>query len=95
MSNESIAHHLNQEIITAILNSKLNIPFISDDVEREMYDKIFSVLEVYLTQKTVYEKIWGFLKSHCPCCKKNVEASCDEDEKEASEEKVVVKEKMD
>ena len=67
MSNENIAYHLNQEIITAILNSKLNIPFISDDVEREMYNKILSTLEMYLTQRTVYEKIWSFVKSICPC----------------------------
>lgn len=65
----SVAEHeradrIKNQIITIILNSPLNIPFVPDDLERELYMTILSELEPIVTDRTMYQRAWDFI---CKC----------------------------
>ena len=65
----SVAEHeradrIKNQIITIILNSPLNIPFIPDDLERELYMTILSELEPIVTDRTMYQRACDFI---CKC----------------------------
>ena len=62
--NEQLANEIHIKIIDYILSSSLNISFIPDDIEREMYENIFEIVSLSLQT----EKCKNWLK--CGCCSK-------------------------
>ncbi len=62
VTTEELAHRLRNEIIDHILESSLNIQSLPDDLEREIYNKIFAVLEQN-ANKNVFSSIWTYLKN--------------------------------
>ncbi len=73
MSND-LAQSINKSIIDVIMNSPLNIAFIPDDIEREMYEKILETIEMEIeNNKPAIEKSMSscFEKIFC-CCRKDV-----------------------
>lgn len=63
-NDEKVANEIHKKIIDYILSSSLNISFIPDDIEREMYENIFEIVSLAYDTKTC--KNW--LK--CGCCSK-------------------------
>jgi hypothetical protein len=59
------ADRIRDEVIKVILDSRLNIDWLPDDVERELYVSIYNVLEdvlVELRPKSWIEKVWNYVK---------------------------------
>jgi hypothetical protein len=62
-----LTDRINKAIIDAILQSPLNVDFIPDDIERQMYERIFEVVEEFVLPRrtmSVLECIWNQL---CSC----------------------------
>jgi hypothetical protein len=61
------ALRIKNQIINVILASPLNIPFIPDDIERDIYLAILSELEPILTSRSFWQKVGDFFK-RIFCC---------------------------
>lgn len=61
MSISSNTNLLHSKIIDIILNSSLNIQAIPDDVERELYYSIFTVLEEATRKSNCFKRLYNYL----------------------------------
>jgi hypothetical protein len=62
-SNIEIAEQIKTRIVDFIIASPLNVSFIPDDIEREMYNEILSAVEFYVVQPTFRERVILSFKS--------------------------------
>lgn len=71
VSEHEKADRIKNLIINVILDSPLNVPFVPDDLERELYMTILSELEPIVTDRTMYQRAWDFICKciHCSCFK--------------------------
>jgi len=60
-NNEKICVVIHSKIVDIILNSRMNIERIPDDIEREMYMNILSVLEDTLPKTSCCIKFKKFI----------------------------------
>lgn len=71
-NNETLAKDINTKIIDYILASPINIEFIPDDIERQMYETILNaVLFEYNRRddsKGCFQQTKKFLKKLGKCC---------------------------
>lgn len=69
------ANRIKNQIIDVILASPLNVPFIPDALERDLYLAIFNELEPIVTTRTFWTKVKDFLfyVFTCQCCKQKPE----------------------
>jgi hypothetical protein len=65
--NHVLADRIKQELISVILASPLNISFIPDDLERQMYDAIFTAIEDVIVEPSTWQKIKGFFNHLLSC----------------------------
>lgn len=78
MDVKELSDILKKEIIEFIIASSLNIDSVPDEIEREMYDKIFTVLENILLnrEKTKwYYGLYNFIIESFTNCKKKISKS--------------------
>lgn len=70
-SQHDQAERIKNQIIDAILASPLNVPFIPDTLERDIYLAIFNELEPIVTNKSFWTKVKDILAYvfTCQCCK--------------------------
>lgn len=71
--HQELSNRIKDRIITMILESPLNVDFIPDDIERELYHNILSAVEEVLEKPSFWQNVKTFLKqliSRCKCCKK-------------------------
>lgn len=66
-SEHERALRIKNQIISVILASPLNVPFIPDDIERDIYLAILSELEPILTSRSFWQKVGDFFK-RIFCC---------------------------
>lgn len=59
-----LADRIKDQLITLILSSPLNISVIPDDLERQIYESIFSTIEDVLIEPSTWQKI----KANLCCC---------------------------
>lgn len=66
--NVKLANKLHKTIIDIILASPLNIPMLPDDIEREMYERIFLVIDEHVNPTCwngMYKKIQELWEDMC------------------------------
>lgn len=64
-----LSERIKQEIIDYIIESPLAIQSIPDDIEREMYKRVFDCIDRELTSKTFKARVRLFLSGLCTCFK--------------------------
>lgn len=62
------AERIKNRIIDVILASPLNVPFIPDDVERDIYMTLLTELEPIVTDRTFWNKVLQFIRKLFSCC---------------------------
>jgi hypothetical protein len=68
MDNDQLAKSINTQIIDFILQSPLNVEFIPDEIERQMYEQILTIVEKeIIDNESKLVSLWDWLFS---CCKK-------------------------
>jgi hypothetical protein len=67
-NTEILSEEIKKKVIDIIINSDLNIQSIPDDVEREMYNTIFDVLEITLQNSNPCSQFIQAITNWC--CKK-------------------------
>lgn len=71
LEQQQQAERIKNQIVNLILESPLNVDFIPDDIEREIYLAIFNELEPILKSRRFWTKIkdFFFYLFTCQCCK--------------------------
>jgi hypothetical protein len=64
-TNEKLSRRLHKEIIDRILNSSLNLEMVPDDLEREIYERIFTTIEDTLYRENIFCTCWNYVKRKC------------------------------
>jgi len=64
-----LSERIKKEIVDYIIMSPLNIQSIPDDIEREMYNRIFDCINQEVTSKTFKARAKAYLVRLCSCSK--------------------------
>lgn len=68
---DSLSKTIHEQIINYILESPLNIDIIPDNIEREMYERIFHIVQDVITSDTFWQRCKKCLisiKNGCVSC---------------------------
>ena len=67
--SKDLSERIKNEIVDYIIASPLNIQSIPDDIEREMYNRIFDCINSEFSSKTFVSRLKRILSSACLCSK--------------------------
>ena len=67
--SKDLSERIKKEIIEYIIASPLNIESIPDDIEREMYNRIFDCINEEFTSKQFKARVKALASRLCQCSK--------------------------